>query len=306
MEVEKVNFKKLFPDKKDSQKRFLDFFDKKGFYIVLVLCVVVIGVTALLVTSHNITSSKNYVGEDLISPEMASNISTDNDEIDLNFSGLNKDIDVAAKVDATPLKNEKSPETKATPDKKGIPEDKAKSEPKSQPTAKPTVAEPNKDNKPSGSTAQSSPVSGSAQSFMMPVFGEVSFEFSNDKLVYSKTLDEWRTHSGIDIKADRGTEVKVVADGVVTEIKNDPRLGITVVVEHGKKIKTVYANLASDDVVTPNQMLKQGDVVGAVGNTAKFESAEPAHLHFEVLKNNEPIDPVGYLPQKTIVTKTEE
>jgi murein DD-endopeptidase MepM/ murein hydrolase activator NlpD len=132
----------------------------------------------------------------------------------------------------------------------------------------------------------------------MPVFGEVSFEYAKDKLLYSKTLDEWRSHSGLDLKADRGTPVKVVADGVVTEIKNDPRIGITIIVDHLNGLKTVYANLANGDMVSPNQKVKQGEVIGSVGNTASFESAEPAHLHFEVLKNNKNVNPSDYLPKK--------
>jgi len=52
----------------------------------------------------------------------------------------------------------------------------------------------------------------------------VTFEYAMDRLVYSKTLDEWRAHSGVDLRADRGTPVKVVADGVVTEVKTIPGL----------------------------------------------------------------------------------
>ena len=43
------------------------------------------------------------------------------------------------------------------------------------------------------------------QSFVVPVDGAVSLEYAMDKLVYSKTLEEWRAHQGIDIAADRGT-----------------------------------------------------------------------------------------------------
>ena len=51
--------------------------------------------------------------------------------------------------------------------------------------------------------------------FIYPVEGEVIKEFAKDSLIYSETLEEWVTHTGIDIKAERATVVKSVADGTV-------------------------------------------------------------------------------------------
>lgn len=303
MEVGLVNFKKLFPDKKVSQKRVLDFFDKKGFYIVLALCITIIGVTAALVASHNMSLTRGLGEEEIISPEMASNISTDEEQISADFELEQSDIGSAAKVAAKPIVDEKklSPATGSPkPAESNKKTDEKKEEIKeSEDKSKTKTAEP-KGTKDSTDTGKAKKSEGAKteeiQSFTRPVFGEITYEFAYDKLIYSKTLDEWRNHSGIDLKADRGTPIKVVADGIVLDIKNDPRLGIMIVVEHTKSIKTVYANLANGDMVTPNQKVKQGEVIGAVGNTAKFEAAEPPHLHFEVLKDNKPVNPQSYLP----------
>jgi murein DD-endopeptidase MepM/ murein hydrolase activator NlpD len=129
------------------------------------------------------------------------------------------------------------------------------------------------------------------------VFGEITLEYAKDKLVYSKTLEEWRTHPGLDIGADLGEPVKAVADGVVADIKKDPRFGITIVLDHQNGLKTVYANLASDETVAVNQIIKQGEIIGSVGDTAAFESSEQSHLHFEVLLNGVQVDPADYLPE---------
>lgn len=296
MEVEKVNFKKLFPGRKGTQKRVLDFFDKKGFYIVLTLCIAIMGVTAALITSKNISSSKNYTDDGIITNELASDITSD--ESSITSALASSDLDVIGKKQTEAPK----PTSNATPDKQ---ESKATPEPKKtnaveEPTktTQPTKKDSNSKKAAADTTEAKAANTSNSKNFSMPVFGEISFEYAQDKLVYSKTLNEWRSHSGIDIKADRGTPVKVVADGVVSEIKNDPRLGVTIIVDHLNGIKTVYANLANGDMVSPNQKVKQGEVIGAVGNTASFEAAEPPHLHFEVLKNNKNVDPSDYLPKK--------
>ena len=72
--------------------------------------------------------------------------------------------------------------------------------------------------------------------FSMPVEGEIIKEFAKDKLVYSDTLKEWVTHTGIDIKAEKTTIVKASEAGTIKSIKNDPRYGLTVVIEHNMRI----------------------------------------------------------------------
>lgn len=131
--------------------------------------------------------------------------------------------------------------------------------------------------------------------FKMPVTGEIIKEFADNKLVYSSTLDVWATHNGIDIKADKTTVVKASADGKVTSIKNDPRYGLTVIIEHVNGYKTVYANLLSTEFVVEGETIKQGQSIGTVGNTASFEISDESHLHFELLKDNEQQDPELYL-----------
>jgi len=300
MEVEKVSFKKLFPERKKTQKKVLEFLDKKGFYIILTVCIAIMGVSAALITSKNISSSKNYTDDGIAIDDLADNISSD--ESSISSALVPSDLKVNEKTQTEKPKQTSNAVSGATPDKK---DSKATPEPNKANTSKEPAKTAGKSNnssnskKTSDSTAESKTNStADSKKFSMPVFGEISFEYAQDRLVYSKTLNEWRAHPGIDIKAERGTPVKVVADGVVTEIKNDPRLGVTIIVDHLNGIKTVYSNLANGDMVTPNQKVKQGEVIGAVGNTASFESAEPPHLHFEVLKNNKNVDPSDYLPKK--------
>ena len=131
--------------------------------------------------------------------------------------------------------------------------------------------------------------------FKMPVSGSIMKEFADNKLVYSSTLDVWTTHNGIDISADKTTVVKASADGTVKSIKNDPRYGLTVIIEHTNGYKTVYSNLLSTEFVVEGEKVKQGQSIGTVGNTAAFEVSEESHLHFEILKNNEQLNPELYI-----------
>ena len=131
--------------------------------------------------------------------------------------------------------------------------------------------------------------------FIFPVEGEVIKEFAKDNLIYSETLEEWITHTEIDIKADRTTVVKATADGTVKSIKNDPRYGLTVTIEHNDGYTSVYSSLLSAEFVKEGETVTQGQTIGTVGNSAVFEVAEDNHLHFELLKDGSNINPEIYL-----------
>ena len=132
-------------------------------------------------------------------------------------------------------------------------------------------------------------------SFEMPVEGEIAKPYARDNLVYSNTLEEWTTHLGIDIKADKTTVVKASEEGTIKSIKNDPRYGLTIVIEHNKEYQTVYSNLLSSEFVVEGEEVEKGQSIGTVGNTASFEIADEPHLHFEILKNSIEEDPSIYL-----------
>jgi len=131
--------------------------------------------------------------------------------------------------------------------------------------------------------------------FSKPVEGNIIREYAKENLVYSETLDEWITHLGIDIKADKTTVVTASADGIVETIKNDPRYGLTVVISHDNGFKTVYSNLLTAEFVTEGEEVSSGQTLGTVGNNAAFEISDEPHLHFEMIKDNEKVDPTIYI-----------
>lgn len=132
-------------------------------------------------------------------------------------------------------------------------------------------------------------------SFERPVDGEIVREYAQDNLIYSATLEEWTTHAGVDIKAEKTTVVKSAEAGTVKSIKNDPRYGLTIVIEHENNFKTVYANLLTSEFVVEGEKVEKGQSIGTVGNTAVFEIADEPHLHFEIMKDSLPVDPSIYI-----------
>lgn len=131
--------------------------------------------------------------------------------------------------------------------------------------------------------------------FIKPTDGDIICEYAKDNLIYSETLKEWITHTAIDIKADKTSVVKASADGIVKSIVNDPRYGLTVVIEHADGYQTVYSNLLTAEFVVVGEEVAQGQTIGTAGNTASFESSMESHIHFEMVKDGEYLDPSIYL-----------
>lgn len=132
--------------------------------------------------------------------------------------------------------------------------------------------------------------------FVSPVPGEILAAFSGDELVYDRTMSDWRTHNGTDFACADGDRVTAVADGTVQDIYTDEYYGTSVLLSHGGGLQTVYTGLVADPAVTIGQTVTAGDVIGSVDSGVLFENALPAHLHLEMLSDGVRIDPMSVLP----------
>jgi murein DD-endopeptidase MepM/ murein hydrolase activator NlpD len=122
-----------------------------------------------------------------------------------------------------------------------------------------------------------------------PVAGEVSSGFGWRESPYGGGSQR---HTGLDIRADFGTPVRVNAPGVVVFAGRDSGgYGKTVVIDHGRNLKTLYGHL-SGIYVHEGQHLPRGTAIGAVGSTGR---ATGVHLHYEVRVGNVPVDPMLYI-----------
>ncbi|MCI2055928.1 MAG: M23 family metallopeptidase [Oscillibacter sp.] len=145
-------------------------------------------------------------------------------------------------------------------------------------------------------TVDPTPVEAEAPSLTVsPLSGDVVAAFSVDQLQYSATLDDWRTHDGIDIAAAQGTKVLAASAGTVLSVTDDELMGTTVVLSHNDGYQTTYANLQAQPGVKKGDKVSAGQTIGTVGTTSLAESAEGPHLHFSVTKDGDAVDPQKYL-----------
>lgn len=137
-----------------------------------------------------------------------------------------------------------------------------------------------------------------ASNFINPVVSEsavITNPFSVDKLIYSVTLDQYMTHCGIDIEAPEDCQVVAISSGTVTSIYQDDRFGTSIEITHPGKLVSIYSNLSTAEMVEVGDVVTQGQIIGGVGSTALFESLEPSHLHFEMLKDGTYVNPADYI-----------
>lgn len=119
----------------------------------------------------------------------------------------------------------------------------------------------------------------------LPVSGTISSRYGVSSSIRSSR------HTGLDIAASKGTQIKVVADGTVTSAEYSGSYGYLVKVDHGNGVETWYAH-TSKMYVTKGEKVKAGDVIALVGSTGN--STGP-HLHFEIRINGEHVNPQNYL-----------
>ena len=112
-------------------------------------------------------------------------------------------------------------------------------------------------------------------------------EYSEKEPSYSKTLDLWEIHKGLDIKS--------LLDGKVVNVFKDDKHGISVRVESANNVVVVYSNLDEKTNVKKGQEVTEGQVLGTVGNTTSVESEDGTHVHVEAFKGEESIDPMTLL-----------
>lgn len=128
--------------------------------------------------------------------------------------------------------------------------------------------------------------------YTLPMSMNICKEYSGKTPVYSQTLDDWRTHDGVDFSGEAGAQVVAIAYGSVKSVYEDPLFGTTVLIDHGNKVIAKYSGFDKDAVkVKVGDTVKADAVIGYLGEVP-CEKDEGSHLHFEISYKGSTVDPL--------------
>ncbi len=254
--------------------------EERGFYIILILCVAAIAISG-------------YV---LFFAPLSGGASMEDVEYTPDLPHRENRAQTAASI------TEQQESTSTPPVDTVLPEDipgtsdgqtaTAAPQPQQPSTQQQTAAQPEEPTSPAQPQQEHEQQPTAAPAWVKPVKGEIAQEFSGDKLVYQKTLGDWRVHAGTDYLAPSGTRVYAVSDGEVTDVVSDSLWGVCVTIKLENGQTAIYRGLSENPKVKKDSTVKAGDVIGSVANVVPAEADTGAHLHLELKdKDGKSINP---------------
>lgn len=127
-----------------------------------------------------------------------------------------------------------------------------------------------------------------------PLQGAVLMDYNVEQTIYFKTLDQYKYNPAIIISGNVNDKVLSVADGIVSNIETNEVTGCVVTVDLGDGYSAVYGQL-KEVPLHAGDFVEAGAVIGYVGEPTKYFSLEGPNLYFQMIKDNEAIDPMEFL-----------
>ena len=132
--------------------------------------------------------------------------------------------------------------------------------------------------------------------FVVPIKNAtIAKDYSASELQYNATLKQWEIHKAIDFIAGEDLNVYAVSDGTVSNVYTNYLEGTVVEISHKDGLVSVYKSLNKDVNVSVGDKVGAGDVIGQVAESMAQELNTGAHLHFEMVKNGNKVNPNDYL-----------
>ena len=132
--------------------------------------------------------------------------------------------------------------------------------------------------------------------FVMPISNAtITKGYKADELQYNKTLNCWEIHKALDLFATTGDQVLACYDGIISDIYSNYLEGTTIVIKHSDGLTSKYQGLSSETKVNIGDEVKVNDVLGYVGTALQAEGEDGSHVHFELIKDGDKIDPLNYI-----------
>lgn len=236
--------------------RIISFFKGKGFYLALALCI-------LAAAASSFWAIRNVMQR--FGPNADSSLEQEGtQEWDL------PDVQVEQKVNDVPVPSAKP------------------SQPSSSASGSGEASAPAGD---SGEAAAAP-----APSFVQPVDGQITQVYSGDELVYNETLQDWRTHNGVDIAGHKNVGVHAPADGTVTDVVEDDGVWGAVIEVTCADGRAVRLCGVTEPKVKTGDAVRRGQTLALLGEVP-CESSLGDHLHVEVLTEDAYTDPQALFGQ---------
>lgn len=270
-------------------KRDESVFKKKGFYVALYACLGVVMVTTAVVSFNNIAQQQAEDYSAYVDDEM---LAVDLGQAPADY--IYHDLDAELALRRNQQQPEVSPEPQPEPPAPSpSPQAELSEEYESVAVESDYVVAVVEDEVEEG--AADEPLSfayfDGSGNMQWPVFGEVVMDFSIDRLIYDRTLDQFRTNDSISIAADLGSQVLAAAEGVVERVGNSREYGNYVVVNHGNGWLTTYSQLQDGVLVSMGDVVMAGQALGGVGSPSVFSVLLGNHVGFRVENNGAVVDP---------------
>ena len=126
--------------------------------------------------------------------------------------------------------------------------------------------------------------------WVWPLEGDVVGAYSPDAPVWSKTLEQWQTHTGLDIAGAPGEAVYACMEGVIADAWTDRVWGNAIAIEHADGYRSFYAGLNTLRLVEVGASVSAGEIISAVGQSLPCEADLSAHIHFALTRDGAPVD----------------
>lgn len=130
----------------------------------------------------------------------------------------------------------------------------------------------------------------------LPMQGaSIGLNYSATEIDWNQSLGEWAAHLAVDFIAGESDLVFAVADGTVASIETTYSDGTIIIIEHKDGYKSVYKSLGNAPKVKIGDKVTKGQEIGAASDSAGDEVLEGKHLHLELYKDGQKVDPNNYL-----------
>ena len=261
---------------------------RNGFYLALAVCLVAVGIAAWstydAVTSYTDPQSSlsQQEGNSPASSQAQAGISLEEEDGEGHGNSSSR-----GETSSRPSDDPEAPQGSSAQETAGQVTQETP-EPSPAPESQPEQEEPQEQ------VPATAPLYEISQEMIWPIEGGDSLNaYSAGAPVYSKTMKDWRIHTGLDVAAENESPVLACANGQVKETYTDSMLGNVILVEHGDYL-FYYCGLGEDFQVNPGDVVTAGQQLGVV-TAVPYEAAEEPHLHLEVRRDGVALDPQAVL-----------